>query len=145
ILASVAADGLLKFWDSAIGREEASSQLNLSDYGVSLAFSPNGKTLAVGTINTSVRLWDVDKRVERVQRREQHRGPVWAVAFDKDGKRLVTGSYDGRIGMWDPDTGEHKGFLDGHTGTVNGLAFAPDGLTLASASGDQSVRIWDMG
>ena len=66
----------------------------------SLAFSPDGRTLASGDYKGEIRLWEVAGGGERARLRG-HRGPVWALAFSPDGTQLASGASDGAVLLWD--------------------------------------------
>ena len=110
------------------------------DWVVSVAFSPDSKTLAAGSYGV-VKLIDVVEKQELAVLAEP-RGFVKAVKFSADGKILVTGSYQSLL-MWDVATKKVIRTLKGHTGYVTSVAFSPDEKTLASASDDETVRLWD--
>jgi WD40 repeat protein len=113
------------------------------DGGVrAVAFSPDGKTMASGSQDNTVRLWDAATGEER-QKLEGHDDWVWAVAFSPDGKTVASGSFDKTVRLWDAAIGEERQKLEGHDSYVRAVAFSPDGKTVASGSQDNTVRLWD--
>jgi WD40 repeat protein len=115
------------------------------DYAaVTLAFTPDGQTLASGGLDRRVRLWDV--RVGReVAKLSQHTA-VWSLAYSPDGETLAVGLYDGttKLAAWDGAAWQERGPLVGHTAAIRGIAFFPDGKTLATASYDSTIKLWDV-
>ncbi len=109
---------------------------------VSMEFTPDGLTLASGSLDHTVRLWDAATWQEKSTLKGHTRG-VNSVAFSPDGTTLASGSRDGTVRVWDVATGQEIHALTGHTRDVNSVVFSPDGTTLASASRDETVRLWD--
>ena len=108
----------------------------------SVAFSPNGQTLASGSQDRTIRLWNLNNgNLKRTL--TGHRDAVNSIAFSPDGRTLASGSWDGTIRLWNPNNGNLKRTLTGHTDGISSVAFSPDGQTLASASGDRTIRLWN--
>jgi WD40 repeat protein len=117
----------------------------------SVAFSPDGKTLASGagsgllwSNDNTVRLWRVSDG-KLLNTLEGHTNWVRSVAFSPDGKTLASGSDDNTVRLWRVSDGKLRRTLEGlegHTNNVMSVAFSPDGKTLASGSVDNTVRLW---
>ena len=114
-----------------------------SDSVFSMAFSPDGATLASGSDDNSIKLWDVATGEEKATF-TGHSSDVFSVAFSPDGATVASGSWDGTIKLWDVATGGEKATLTGHSFSVRSVAFSPDGATVASGSGDRTIKLWDV-
>ena len=112
------------------------------DQPLSVSYSPDGKTLAVGTWNSTIELWDVATR-QRSAILQGHTGGVTSVAFSADGRLLASGSYDTTVRLWNVRMRQQTANLQRHTGVVFSVALSPDGTRLASGSEDGTVRLWD--
>jgi streptogramin lyase len=107
-----------------------------------VAFSPDGRVLASGAGDDTVRLWDPETGTP-LRTITGHSGGVNAVAFSPSGHLLASGDDDATLRLWDPETGVQLLAITGHSGGVNAVAFSPNGQLLASGSADNTIRLWD--
>src|SRR5262249_60665474 len=91
-----------------------------------LAFSADGKTLAPGSLDGTIKLWDVADGKEKATLRG-HAGNVAAVAFAADGKTLVSAGQDGSTRLWDLAAKKEPAALRGHAGPVESARPPPAG------------------
>jgi RNA polymerase sigma factor (sigma-70 family) len=133
--------GALILEDVSTGREVG--RLNTDKSSIrTVAFSADGKMLATGSHDRTIRLWDVGART-KVGELLGHEAFVASVAFSPDGKRLASGSDDRTVCIWDVSSGKEIRRLDRHDNRVNSVAFSPDGTKLASGSEDHTFCVWD--
>ncbi len=107
-----------------------------TDHVNTVAFSPDGRTLASGSSDGTVKLWDVSRR-ELLATPFGHTDPVMAVAFSLDGA-FASGTMSG-VKLWDVRTRKETATLRG----TSPVAFSPDGTLLASGSGNRTIALWD--
>lgn len=154
-LASGGNDAVARFWHLETG-EKMGEMIGGTFAVPAIAFSPDGKTLAVVN-GDMVRLREVGS--ERITGTIQAAAPMFSIAFHPSGSMLVTGSTDNRLDAWDPSQAFRTGMEDfpaplafsGHEGKketyqtlVWQVVFDPAGQLIASAGGDGTVRIWNL-
>jgi WD40 repeat protein len=108
----------------------------------SVAFSPDGKQLAVGMAGGAPSgVWDIANGAKLFEL-VGHTGSVTDIAFSPDGTRIATASNDRTAKVWDATTGTLLLTLTGHTGQVHSLTFSPDGRRLTTVAEDHTLRVW---
>jgi WD40 repeat protein len=136
--------GRLRIWDMATGRQITSAIV--PDRPLSLAYAPDGSTVATGGWNGTVLQWEpASGRLLRSF--PGHSTPVRGLAFLPDGRILAAGASDGRILFWDVASGRERMQFDrGHRLPVNGMAISHDGRYLAAAGGlgAKAVSLWSL-
>jgi WD40 repeat protein len=139
--AHLAQPGEVRLWDPATGRHLA-SLAGHTDFVRTVAFSPDGKTLASAGSDRAVRLWDVISR-RSLFVLNGHTDIVRQVAFSPDGTRLASASNDFTVRLWDVVRGAPIRALRS-IDKVAAVAFAPDGRSLAAADEKGMVAVWDI-
>lgn len=111
------------------------------DYVRSVAFSNDGRLLALGFLHSALQVWDVGSGV-KLYSHTAHQASVTSVGFSPNNLWLASGSRDNTIKLWGADTGQELQVLRGHKGEVSAVAFSPDGQWLVSSSHDRLIKIW---
>ena len=139
----------------------------------SITYSPDGRTLASGSMDGKVRIWDTESG-KYLATLQGHTHEVQSVVYSPDGKTLASGGNDGTVRIWDIESGEclktlveqsvdssrHERMhgMSRHAvihsrvsrddrklaEKVYSVAYSPDGKTLVAGSSDKMVRIWDI-
>jgi len=153
-LASTSSDGIVKLWDDAkwLDKKRLDEKkvarlvlhTRVAGPGLSVAFSPDGRWLATGGEENTVKIWDAHGGAE-LRTLRGHTGDIYAVAISPDGRWVASGGEDSTVKVWDA----HNDYrlartFRGHTGIVSSLSISPDSRRLVSGSRDATVKVWDL-
>ena len=109
----------------------------------SVAFSPDGTTLASGSADGMLQLWNVATKT-KITTLEDSDDVVTSVDFSLDGTTLAAGMGDGTVTLWDVATKTHIATFPEHGRDVKSVMFSPDGTTLAAVAEDNTVKLWNV-
>ncbi|KAL8153226.1 hypothetical protein V2J09_010986 [Rumex salicifolius] len=146
----------VKLWDTAmwqligtlsIPRPESSKPADKTagkKFVLSVAFSPDGRRLACGSMDGTISVFDV-ARSKFLHHLEGHHMPVRSLAYSPTEPRLLfSGSDDHHIHMYDSEGKTMVGSMSGHASWVLSLDVSPDGGAVATGSSDRTVKLWDL-
>ncbi|MEH1850560.1 MAG: serine/threonine-protein kinase [Nostoc sp.] len=110
---------------------------------LSVAISPDGKTIASSGDNSTIKLWNLATG-KQISSLNGHFQQVNVVVISPDGKILVSASDDNTIKIWNLTTRKQIRTLMGHSDSVHALAISADSETLVTGSDDNTIKIWDL-
>ena len=152
-VAAAGYDGHLRIWDTAAGKIQIdvlaqpppapTAPPPSANVVSALAFSPDGKLIAVGGADGVIHLFQTaDGKLARSL--PGHTSAVAGLAFRPGGALLASAGKDRTVRLWDPASGQALKTLEGHGAWVQGIVFVADGTRLATAGADATLRLWDL-
>jgi len=106
-----------------------------------VAISSDGKTLATGSYDQKLKLWDPETGQE-IRTLSGHNGCVYGLAFRGDGKILASASADRTVKLWDVASGERRDTLSQSLKELYAVTFSLDGKRLVAGGADNRIRVW---
>ena len=156
MLASCSGDGSVILWNAATGKKQTDLGKNPQG-GASLAFSPDGKTLACGSFfgDMTIKFWDVATGKETRTIEAKGNLSAFALKFLPDGKTLVVGGFHqagirnpasrgSYVGLWDIEGGKEQTALTGHSRGVLSVSLNRDATRLAASGLDSKISVWEL-
>ncbi|WP_077040002.1 TIR domain-containing protein [Rhodococcus sp. MTM3W5.2] len=147
-IVSATFDGTLRWWETTTGKLDSDPVERLRGGRVmSVAFSPDGRWLALGSEDNSIRLADLSTPeytlVDEVL--AGHQGVAHSIAFSPNSGQIASGSADGTVRLWDAHSHTSIGApMEGHEAPVTSVAFSPDGQRIISGDLAGTIRVWDV-
>ncbi|GBO52900.1 high-affnity carbon uptake protein Hat/HatR [Pseudanabaena sp. lw0831] len=130
-----------RLWEVIYGIREYNRFEGHSTRINSIAFAPNGKMIASGSYDNTIKLWSIEEK--ELITFKGHTAGITSVAFSPDGKMLASGSNDNTIKLWSIE-GKELITIKGHSNKVLSIAFSPNGKMIASSSHDNTIKLWDL-
>ncbi|NES22942.1 MAG: WD40 repeat domain-containing protein, partial [Symploca sp. SIO3E6] len=114
------------------------------DSVTSVSFSPDGKLIASGSADNTVKLWSLDGK--EIASFEEHEDTITSIAFSPNGQIIASVSADNIVKLWKREGKEGNRLVSwkGHKESITSITFSPNGQIIASVSEDETVKIWSL-
>jgi WD40 repeat protein len=141
---AVVAEGAVVLWEVATAEIQRMLVWDAAE-GISVAYSPDGKTLATGSQVGNIHLRRVSDGIV-THELQGHKGKITSLAWSPDGQMLASGSVDKSVRLWNVADGSLLRTIEGHKDRVTSVAFSPDGTIIASGSWlyDMTIKLWNV-
>jgi WD40 repeat protein len=139
-IVSLGGSGAILRWNAETG--ENVGEITTSWYSFAIAINPRRETIAVGTFDGVIELFDTETK-DFFNTTEVYNTAVRSLAFSPDGLNLASASYNNQIFIWNLKTGRIDHTLQWHSDTVMALAYTRDGKRLVSAGAENTIAIWN--
>ncbi|MCG9128502.1 hypothetical protein JT359_12945 [Candidatus Poribacteria bacterium] len=130
------------FWDANTG-EYKMALTEQNEYVRKIVYAPDGKTIVIGSIDGSIRIWDVSSGKLVKTLITGHYDKITAISFNRDGSKIVTGGSDQSIRLWNIEKEEQVGTSPKHNGKIIGLSFTLNSNTIISVDDKSFVYHWN--
>ena len=134
--------GGIGLWDTETGTRKQTLKWFFGDLW-SVAFSPDGRTIAGGNNTKTLYVWDADTG-DKKHVINEHKANVIDVAFSPNSKTIVSVGQDRTVRLWDTETGEQKKVINIPENSVFNVAFSPDGKTFTTVNYTDKIHLWDV-
>ncbi|XP_012285916.1 WD repeat-containing protein 61 [Orussus abietinus] len=138
-------DDTVKVWEQQKGTLKFRHKLTGHSLGVvSVAVSSDGTKCASSSLDSSLRLWNIESG-EKISSIDVGPIDIWTVVFSPDDKFIVSGSHAGKIHLYGTESGKQEQTLDTRGGKFTlSVAYSPDGKYIASGAIDGIINIFDV-
>ncbi|KAG8718869.1 hypothetical protein FRC09_011986 [Ceratobasidium sp. 395] len=133
----------VQLWDLYSGEMVLGPLRGHSAEVLSLAYSPDGRTIASGSLDRTIRLWDTAAGGAAIRTLQGHTDNLRSVTFSGDGRLIISGSLDRTIRLWDTRTGEPAGTPINVGSPVYSVAVSPDGSKIAGGCLDGTMKTYN--
>ena len=136
-------EGVIKQWDLETGTCTQTIRGMHADWVLSVAYSPDGRRVATGCRDSSIKVWDA-MTGDLLQTNQYHVGRVNSVVFSPDNQLLASAGSDKAIYIYDLNSNQVVHKLSGHEDAIRTICFNSSGEFLVSGSYDNSIKLWDI-